>query len=143
MSKNKTYKQKRPFRERVAIFMYGRNGFDNLCNFIWTLCIILIVVNLFVRSLIINAVETALMVYTIFRFMSKNVYKRQRENATYLKLKKKFTGPFKLLRNKWRDRKTHVYKKCKKCKNVLRLPKVKGKHTVNCPCCHNRFDVKI
>ena len=143
MRKNKTYTPKRPFRERVAMFMYGRNGFDNLCNFIWILCIILVVVNLFIGSLIVTLVETSLMIYTIFRSMSKNIYKRQKENAAYLKIKRKFAGFFKLRRNKWRDRKTHVYKKCKKCKNVLRLPKVKGKHTVNCPCCKYRFDVKI
>ncbi len=143
MKKNKAYKQKRPFRERVAMFMYGRNGFDNLCNFIWILCIILVLVNLFIGSIIISVLETALIVYTVFRSMSRNIYKRQKENAAFLKIKRKFTGFFKLRRNKWRDRKTHVYKKCKKCKNVLRLPKVKGKHTVNCPCCHNRFDIKI
>ena len=143
MRKNKAYKQKRPFRERIAAFMYGRNGFDNLCNFIWILCIILVLVNLFIGSIIISVIETVLMVYTVFRSMSRKIYKRQKENAAYLKIKRKFTGFFKLRRNKWRDRKTHVYKKCKKCKNVLRLPRVKGKHTVNCPCCHNRFDVKI
>ena len=143
MKKNKAYKQKRPLRERIAMFMYGRNGFDNLCNFIWILCIILIVVNLIARSIIISALETALMLYTVFRSMSRNIYKRQRENIAYLKAKRKFTGFFKLRRNKWRDRKTHVYRKCKKCKNVLRLPKVKGKHTVNCPCCHNKFEIKI
>ena len=143
MKKNKAYKQKRPLRERIAMFMYGRNGFDNLCNFIWILCIILVVVNLIARSIIISALETALMLYTVFRSMSRNIYKRQRENTAYLKAKRKFTGFFKLLRNKWRDRKTHVYKKCPSCKNNLRLPRQKGKHTVVCPCCKNRFDVKI
>ena len=143
MKKSKTYKQKRPFRQRVAAFMYGRNGFDELCAFIWILCLVLLAVNLIFTSVIISAVETALMVYTIFRSMSRNLYKRQKENAAFMKMRSKFTGFFKILQNKWRDRKTHVYRKCKICRNVLRLPKVKGKHTVNCPCCHNRFDIKI
>ena len=140
MRKNKAYKQKRPFRERIAAFMYGRNGFDNLCNFIWILCIILVLVNLFIGSIIISVIETVLMVYTVFRSMSRKIYKRQKENAAYLKIKRKFTGFFKLRRNKWRDRKTHVYFKCTKCKSVLRVPRGKGSIIVTCPKCGERIE---
>ena len=75
------------------------------------------------------------LIYIIFfRMMSRNIQKRRREND-------RFCGFFKLRRNKFRDRKTHVYKKCPHCKAVLRLPKAKGKHTVICPRCKNRFSV--
>ena len=75
--------------------------------------------------------------------MSRNVYKRQEENRKFLKLFEKPKKFFELQKCKRRDRKTHVYKKCPSCKNNLRLPKVKGKHTAVCPCCKTRFDVKI
>ncbi len=78
---------------------------------------------------------TALIGWTIFRMLSRNIAARRRENE-------KFCGFFKLRRNKFRDRKTHVYRKCPKCKAVLRLPKSKGKHYVVCPRCKNRFEVK-
>ena len=42
-----------------------------------------------------------------------------------------------------RDRKTHVYRRCPVCKNVLRLPREVGDHGVNCPVCHGHFSVKI
>lgn len=42
-----------------------------------------------------------------------------------------------------RDRKTHVYRTCPVCKNVLRLPRVMGEHGVNCPACRGHFTVKI
>ena len=34
-------------------------------------------------------------------------------------------------------------KKCVFCKKVLRLPRIKGSHTVRCPCCDRRFDMTI
>ena len=80
-------------------------------------------------------ISTSLIVWIFFRMFSRNLGKRRRENE-------KFCGFFKLLKNKFRDRKTHVYRKCPNCRAVLRLPKSKGKHTVVCPRCKNRFSVK-
>ncbi len=131
------------WRERIARFMAGRYGIDRLYHFLLVLCFILIVVNLFVGSIIISALEFALLIYATWRVLSRNVYKRQKENLAFLKIIEKPTAFFKLIKCKWRDRKTHVYRKCPSCKNNLRLPKQKGKHTVVCPCCRNRFDVKI
>ncbi|MBR5515382.1 MAG: hypothetical protein IKU52_04190 [Clostridia bacterium] len=54
----------------------------------------------------------------------------------------KINGFLKLSKNKFRDRKTHVYRQCPCCKANLRLPKAKGIHTVKCPRCFARFEVK-
>ena len=131
------------FRERIARFMMGRYGIDKLYHFLIAICAILIVVNIFINNLVIAIVEMAIFIYAFFRVMSKNIYKRQKENQKFLKLMEKPLKFINLLKCKWRDRKSHVYKKCPSCKNNLRLPKQKGKHTVVCPCCKNRFDVKI
>lgn len=143
MKNKQTRKAREPFTQKLMRFMYGRNGYDRICRAAMVLCIVLAVVNIFVNSWIIMTIETAVMAYAIFRVLSRNVYRRRAEDAKYAKFEKALTRPFKLMRNKWRDRKTHVYRKCPSCKNVLRLPKRKGKHTVNCPCCHNRFDIKV
>lgn len=138
------YKEiKMRFRERLIRFMAGRYGGDRLNNFLLAVIMIIIVINVFVRSIIISIVYMLLWGWIIFRMMSRNIYKRQDENAKFLKLWNPVKGYFKLMKNKWRDRKTHVYKKCPKCKAVLRLPKQKGNHTVKCPKCGNRFDVII
>ena len=100
-------------------------------------------INVFANSLIITLMYISAFAYSIFRVLSKNVYKRRAENATYIKLRGAFFDFFKLLASKWRDRKTHIYKKCPACKKTLRLPKRKGEHTVKCPCCGNRFDIKL
>ena len=124
-------------------FFSGRYGTDTLNKTLtW------VYLAAFVLSLVLTALinfpwiyflyyigSTALIVWIFFRMFSKNIPARRRENE-------KFCGFFKLRRNKFRDRKTHVYRKCPKCKAVLRLPKAKGKHTVVCPRCKNRFDVK-
>ena len=130
-------------RERFAHFMMGRYGADAFYHFLIAVCCIIVVVNVFVGSLLLSVLETGLIIYAIFRVMSRNVYKRRRENEVFLKILAKPNGFFKLQKAKRRDRKTHVFKKCPSCKNNLRLPRQKGKHTVVCPCCKTRFDVKI
>jgi len=134
---------KRPMRERVIAFMMGRNGPDALYNFVMYTCIALILINIFLRSFILSVLYFAAFAYAVFRMMSKNVYKRQKENAAYLRLKKKLTSPFELLYLKFRDRKTHVYRKCPSCKSTLRFPKRTGEHTAVCPHCGNRFNVTV
>ena len=134
---------KRSFYERIARFMYGRNGSDDICRIIMILCTVLIVVNLFFRSFIISAIELALIAYATFRMLSKNVVKRRQENQKYKSFENKIKQYFLQLKNRFRDRKTHVYRKCPACKSTLRLPKVKGSHSVNCPRCKKSFNVKI
>ena len=138
--------QRLSLRERFARFMIGRHGIDRLYHFLLAICFILIAINLFVPtpySYIISLVESALFAFSIFRVFSKNVYKRQQENERFIKIIEKPKKFFNLQKCKRRDKKTHVYKKCPSCKNNLRLPRQKGEHTVVCPCCKNRFDVKI
>lgn len=145
---------RRSFRERFAEFMYGRNGIDALYHFLFWTIIALTLLNLFLKNSVISCIEILIFIYAIFRVLSRNVYRRQKENQIFLsmvskirrflsKIKHKITSNLSLIKSKWRDRKTHVYKKCPKCKNTLRLPKIKGKHTAACPCCDNRFDVRI
>ena len=127
--------------------MYGRYGTDTL-NKVYLgvyIAIVLIysVVSLFLTDPAASAIliisylitSTTLIIMIFFRMFSRNVIKRRRENEA-------FCGFFKLLRNRLRDRKTHVYRKCPSCRAVLRLPRAKGKHTVVCPRCGNRFGVK-
>ncbi len=132
-----------PLRERIARFMMGRNGTDALYHLATTLCFILIIVNIFVGSVWISVIETLLIGYAIFRVLSRNVYKRQRENQAWLGFLRRIKSFFSLIRSKLRDRQTHVYKRCPSCKSTLRLPRRSGTHTARCPRCSHRFEVKI
>ena len=136
-------KQKIPFRYRVARFMSGRNGTDQLYMALSVVLFVLLVVNIFVNHWSLAIAELVLVFYLFFRAFSKNIYKRRRENDAFLRLIRKPTRFFKLQRSKWKDRKTHIYRKCPDCKNNLRLPKIKGAHTVPCPVCKRRFDIIV
>ena len=130
-------------KEKIARYMVGRYGIDRLYYFLLAICFVIIIINTFIGSLILSLAESCLFIYAFYRVMSRNVYKRQQENEKFTKLIDKPKKFFNLQKCKLRDRNTHVYKKCPNCKNNLRLPKQKGKHTVVCPCCKTRFDVKI
>ncbi len=139
-------KNKTPFRERVWKFMQGRNGVDALYNFQIITCLILMIIGLFLKGipgLIFNALYIIMITWALFRYFSKNLYKRRKENDDFLRLVKRIGAFFRLQRDRIRDRKTHVYRKCNACKSVLRLPKKPGKHTVCCPRCSHRFEVYI
>ena len=124
-------------------FMMGRNGYDQLCVAALVLSMALLVVNLFVHSVILVILEYLLLAWTIFRALSKNISRRQSENQKFTAVWERVKRFFKLQKNKLRDRKTHVYRKCPQCKTVLRLPKKKGSHSVTCPRCKAHFDVKV
>ena len=123
-------------------FMYGRYGVDELYKLGVVLWIILSIINIFINSRIITIIELLLIVIIIYRSLSKNIVKRKYENQVYLKLKKELKNKVNLIKRKWQDRNTHIYKKCPKCKTVLRLPLKKGRHTCKCPTCNNKFEVK-
>lgn len=122
--------------------LYGRYGIDELYQFNLILYLILFVINIFVNSLILFWIQVAIITFTFFRVLSKNIKQRKKENDKYLSIKNKIVKHFDLIRKKWRDRNTHMYKKCIHCKTVLRLPLKKGTHTVKCPNCKKRFEVK-
>ena len=130
-------------RESFARFMVGRYGPDQLYNFLFGSYVALLVLNLFVNSLLLALLELSVLIYMLFRLFSRNIYKRQKENAWYLEISKKPRDFFGLMKNRIRDRKTHVYRTCPACKSNLRLPKQKGKHTAVCPRCARRFEVNI
>ena len=123
--------------------MYGRYGYDALSKtLLWVyvgVLVLYMILSLFIESPFLYLVHTlvsfSLVGYILFRTMSRNIPKRRAENERFLNF-------WQLRKNKRRDRKTHVYRKCPKCKAVLRLPKAKGKHTVSCPRCRERFEVR-
>ena len=129
------------FGDRYIKFMKDRYGIDELYKFLLLICFVLIVINTFISNNIIRLFEALLIVIIFYRYMSKNIKLRKKENDKYLEIKDKIIKLFDYNKKKYKDRNTHMYKKCPKCKQKIRLPLKKGKHTVKCPNCGNRFDV--
>ncbi len=131
------------FKSWLYRSMYGRYGTDTLGKvMLITYAVILLahtVLSFFVSIPLLDIavwIVSIALAFTIFyRMLSRNISKRRKENE-------KFCGFFRLRKNKFKDRKTHVYRKCPKCGAILRLPRAKGKHFVVCPRCKDRFSVK-
>lgn len=131
------------FKMWLMRFMSGRYGGDNLNKALFWLYFILLVLNLFLRSRIVMVLELVVIFLYFFRMLSRNIAKRQSENYKYSVVKGKVVSFFTGIKNRFRDRKTHVYRKCPNCKAKLRLPRRKGTHTCCCPRCKKDFTVKI
>lgn len=130
-------------QQKMMAFMYGRYGMDEMYFGLLALWFAITIVNAFVGSMILSLLGTAVLIFSLYRFCSKKIDRRKRENVAFLKIWHPIRNWFTYQRDKIRDRKTARYRKCKHCKAILKLPNKKGKHTVNCPKCHEKFDVRI
>ena len=106
-------------------FMDGRYGTDKLNMFLLWTAVIIMVISLFVPLL--QSVYYALLIWSIFRMLSRNTYKRYQENRKFLQLI-----------NRLKDRQ-HRYFTCPKCRQSVRVPRGKGKVAITCPKCRERF----
>lgn len=126
-------------KQKLLSFFYNRNGVDFLCKLVMWPSIFLMLVSAFIGigwlRLTLYALALAGVIYAYFRMFSRNLSKRQRENAVVLQ-------KWNVIKLRFRQRKTHRYYRCPKCKAVLRVPRGKGKITVICRQCANRFDKK-
>lgn len=120
-------------------FFYGRNGFDDLAKHTLIAFIVVFLIYGFcpqgIVKLILSIVSLALLIYAYFRILSKNIYKRVSENKKYL-------GAIKMTRTRWQQRRTHKFYRCPKCKTWLRVPRGRGKITLTCVKCGEKFDKK-
>lgn len=127
---------------KIRNFMYGRYGIDDLYKLLLIICFILLVINMFLNNNIIRIIELLLIFIILYRSLSKNISRRKKENDKYLNIKNKIIKTFNYNKKKYDERNTHMYKKCPNCKQKIRLPLKKGKHTVKCPNCSYKFEVK-
>ena len=124
-------------------FMAGRYGNDSLNKFLTGLWLGAAVLSLFLDKKFISYIVWALCLLVLFRTFSRNIAGRQKENLRFLALYRRASAPFRRMRARVRDRKTHVFRRCPHCKKTLRLPRVPGDHFVNCPLCHTHFAVRV
>ena len=131
------------FRDRLARFMYGRYGVDNLYHALIALYFIIFVLQVIFDKWWLAIPMWACLVIALLRLMSKNHVARAKENRIFLKLINPIKAFFSTNFVRIRDVRTKRYRTCKNCKAVLRLPIKKGTHNVKCPKCSKEFKVKI
>ena len=112
-------------------FMAGRYGTDRLNMVILSAGLVTSLLSVLIRfapvNLVLFLLSYGLMFWAIFRTLSRNTYKRYQENRRFLQL----TGRMK-------DRE-HRYFDCPKCRQMVRVPRGKGKISITCPRCREKF----
>ena len=121
----------RQLSTRMAVslrrFMEGRYGNDKLNNAILGTALLISILGLFIRTPLLNLIAYVLMFWAIFRTLSRNTYKRYQENRKFLQFFDRI-----------RDRE-HKYFDCPKCRQMVRVPRGKGKISITCPRCRKKF----
>ncbi len=121
--------------ERVARFFYGRYGNDRLNNVLLLTALVLLLLAYLPHMGFLLFFSLALLIWSNFRALSRNIFKRRRELTAFLGFWSSIRSKLSLRKKILRERKTHCYFKCPSCKAVLRVPKGKGEIDVTCPKC--------
>lgn len=117
-------------------FMYGRYGVDQLNMFLLVAAVALNIISLIlsrfgalcaVIGMLVNLASYGILVWYLFRFLSRNLEKRMLENRRYLTWKSRVT-----------DRSNRYYR-CPNCKQTVRVPRGRGKICIKCPKCSEKF----
>ena len=112
-------------------FMMGRYGSDKLNTALLmtgvVICLISAIVPFALVKLIAMALCYGLMFWAISRMFSRNTYKRYQENRKYLQFLERI-----------KDRQ-HRYYDCPRCRQQVRVPRGKGKISITCPKCREKF----
>ena len=112
-------------------FMQGRYGTDRLNMAILCVGLAASLLSAFIQvpsvCLFFWALSYGLMFWAIFRCLSRNTYKRYQENRKFLQIF-----------DRLKDRQ-HRYFSCPKCRQTGRVPRGKGKISISCPRCKEKF----
>ncbi len=112
-------------------FMVGRYGTDRLNMAILSVGLVTSLLSVIFKfapvNLILFVISYGMMFWAIFRTLSRNTYKRYQENRKFLQLM-----------GRMKDRE-HRYFDCPKCRQMVRVPRGKGKISITCPRCREKF----
>ena len=128
-------------RNAIQRLMYGRYGTDQLNLFLMGVYLLLYLVFALTRVTLLYWVSFVLLIWSLFRTLSRNMERRRMENARFMRLAGPVLSWLRLRRTIRRD-KEHVYFKCPSCGQQLRVPRGKGKITVTCRGCVASFEEK-
>lgn len=121
----------RRMADGLRCFMMGRYGSDKLNTFLLISGVVVSLISAIVPFAIVKITAFilcyGLMFAAIFRMLSRNTYKRYQENRKYLQFVERI-----------KDRE-HCYYDCPRCRQQVRVPKGKGKISITCPKCKEKF----
>lgn len=127
---------------RLAAYMNGRYGYDQLGKLLIGASIVCLILSFFTFNDIFYYLGIILLVFCYYRMFSKNISKRDSENRKFTGLTGKVTARFRGSKRRISERKTHNFFKCRNCSQTIRVPKGKGNIYITCPKCKTEFQAK-
>ena len=129
-------------KERIASFMLGRHGPDNLGMFTLIAGLVCSILGSLTGIGLLSLIGFALYVWTLFRMFSKNNEKRWEENRKYIELSSNWKTKYRQFINRTKNRKEYKYFKCPNCKLLLRVKRGSGEREITCARCEHKFTHK-
>lgn len=126
-------------REKLARFMVGRNGVDDLARFESWFVLVVLILSIFTRSGLLDLIAIAFIVHMYFRVFSRNVSKRYEENQKFLNFRYDWTVKWNRKKKQFEQRKMYKFYKCPMCRQEVRVPRGHGKICITCPKCREEF----
>ena len=118
---------------------YGAYGTDRFTRFLIVVFLVVFVVTSFTKTKADQIFPTAIIVYTYFRILSRNIPARDRENELYTRFASRALSRVSKLGITLNDRRAnHIYK-CPSCGQKIRIPRGRGRIMVRCPKCAAEF----
>lgn len=125
---------------KLRQFMAGRNGTDALNSVLLIAALALDIIGGFTISWALTLIAAATIGFVLFRFFSKNLAARRRENQRFLAACRRVAGFFRGASAKAAQSKEYRFYKCPECGQKVRVPKGRGKIRITCPKCGEKFE---
>ena len=126
------------FRYKIAQFMTGRHGMDQLSRDLMAYGMIIVVADIFIPGNVATYIGYFLVFFAIYRIFSRN---NTRMTAQLYWYKTYVDNPLRSFLN--RNRKHYRYFKCPSCKQVQKAPRGRGRIRVTCHKCGNVFEKRV
>jgi len=141
---------KEKFSKKLTEFLTGRYGGDPLNTVLSVTALVLVIIGSILGStgsVVCNIIAAVLYLiaaaglgFGFYRMLSRNLTARK---AEYDWFTAKIVTPLKRMRSqlqtRHKQRKTHRFFKCPKCRQTVRVPRGKGKVKITCPKCGEVF----
>lgn len=131
------------FLRKLQEFMYGRYGGDTMNTVLLISGLVVSILGQLFNLTVLILIAYVFYGYSIFRILSKNIYARQKELYSFMKIWTPVQKWYKMRVMIWKDRKNYRYFKCPNCGQYLRAPKGRGKIEVTCQKCRKQFIKKV
>ena len=124
---------------RFAKFLDQRLGIDGFGRFLLFVWLVLALFNLIFHSVFLGVLCLIVALFYLFRFFSRNLVLRRRENAWYYEKKTALKKRIQKFNVRIRDRKKYHFFKCPACRADIRMPRKIGTFEIRCRRCGNSF----